>query len=156
MLQTAILINHLLLLQIGAECLDDGNKMGNNKNYFNLNSLPSVKKVMKDTGALIIGLSHELSVYLKEHPGELPRGIDKDTLWVTCSHYVIDNIENYIFSPYKDKFLWRVKFKNSKYQEFEYMYFITYKAICNGEAGIVKAELMNEIRELSDLAHLSN
>lgn len=111
---------------------------------------------MKDTGALIVGLSHELSVYLKKHPEELPRGIDKDTLWVTCSHYVIDNIENYIFSPYKDKFLWRVKFKNSKYQEFEYMYFITYKAICNGEAGIVKAELMNEIRELSDIAHLSN
>jgi hypothetical protein len=36
------------------------------------------------------------------------------------------------------------------------MYFITYKAICNGEAGIVKAELINEKKELSDLAHLSN
>ena len=110
---------------------------------------------MKDSGALIIGLSHELSVYLKEHPEELPRGIDKDTLWVTWSHYVIDNIENYIFSPFKDKFLWRVKFKNSRYQEFEYLYFITYKAIYKGEAGIVKAELINENVELSELAHLN-
>ncbi len=111
---------------------------------------------MKDNGALIIGLSHELSVYLKEHPEELPAGVDKDSLWVTCSHYLIDNIENYIFSPFKDKFLWRVKFKNSRYQEYEYMYFITYKAIYNGEAGIVEARLINEKREFSSSSHLSN
>ena len=110
---------------------------------------------MKETGTVLIGLSHELTIYLRQHPEELPTGIDKDSLVVVCSSYLIDNIENYIFSPYKDKFLWRVKFKNSKYQEFEYMYFITYKAIYNGEAGIVKAELINENVELSELAHLN-
>jgi len=111
---------------------------------------------MKDIGALIVGLSYELSVYLKEHPEEIPAGVDKQSLEAICSQYLIDNIENYIFSPFKDKFLWRVKFKNSKYPEYEYMYFITYKAIFNGKAGIVEAQLINEKRNFSDSAHLSN
>lgn len=111
---------------------------------------------MKDTGALIVGLSHELCVYLKEHPEELPPGVDKDSLLVACSQYLIDNIENYIFSPFKDKFLWRVKFKNSKYPEYEYMYFITYKAIFKGEAGIVEAKLVHEKRDFSNPVHLRN
>jgi hypothetical protein len=111
---------------------------------------------MKDSGTLIIGLSHELSVYLKKHPEELPPGIDKDSLTAVCSSYLIDNIENYIFSPFKDKFLWRVKFINSKYPEYEYMYFITYKAVFNGEAGIVEAKLINEKWDFQGSAHLSN
>jgi hypothetical protein len=111
---------------------------------------------MKDSGALIIGLSQELNVYLKEHPEELPPGIDKDSLMASCSSYLIDNIENYIFSPFKDKFLWRVKFQNSQYQEYEYMYFITYKVVFNGEAGIVEAKLINEKRYFPGPAHLSN
>ena len=111
---------------------------------------------MKDTGTLIVGLSHELTVYLKQNPEELPQGIDPETLWLSCSHYLIDNIENYIFSPFKDKFLWRVKFKNSKYQEFEYMYFITYTAICNGTAGIVEAKLVSEKMSVSGSSHLNN
>ena len=99
---------------------------------------------MENNGALLVGLSYELTAYLKEHPEQLPKGVQKDDLWIICSQYVIDNIENYKFSHYKDKFLWRVKFKNSKFPEYEYLYFITYQAMYNKGAGIVEATLVNE------------
>ncbi|MGZ3753145.1 MAG: hypothetical protein ACXVB0_23565 [Mucilaginibacter sp.] len=111
---------------------------------------------MKDSGALVVSLSQELTIYLKEHPEELPPGVNKDSLNAVCSSYLIDNIENYTFSPYKDKFLWRVKFRNSQYQEYEYMYFITYKAVFNGAAGIVEAKLIKENTYFTGRAHMSN
>jgi hypothetical protein len=111
---------------------------------------------MKETGTVLIGLSHELTIYLRQHPEELPSGIDKDSLVVVCSSYLIDNIENYIFAPYKDKFLWRVKFKNSSFPEYEYMYFITYKAVCNAQKGIVEVKLIQEKRETNTPFHRYN
>jgi hypothetical protein len=111
---------------------------------------------MKETGALIVGLNQELSVYLREHPEELPPDIDKNSLRISCAQYLIEHIESYTHSPYKDKFLWRVQFKNSESQEYEYLYFITYKAIYNGEAGIVEAKLINKKGELSSSSHLYN
>jgi len=102
---------------------------------------------MKTEGGLMIRLSVELSEYFKNHPEDLPSAVDMNSLETRCSPYLIEYIESYTTKPFKDKFLWSVKFSNSKNPDSEYMYFITYKAMYMGEHGIVAANLIYEKKE---------
>ena len=111
---------------------------------------------MKIEGGLLINMSAELAAYFKEHQAELPPAVDVNTLEVRCSSYLIEYIENYSKKPYTDKFLWCVVFPNSKNPAYEYMYFITYKALYMGEHGIVSAKLVQEKHELPEAWFLAN
>ena len=91
---------------------------------------------------LLININHELANYLSTHESEIPTGIDKDTLWILCDGFKIDNIEDYTNRPYESEFQWRVRFNNSADEEKDYTYLINYKAYFQGESGIIKAKLI--------------
>jgi len=111
---------------------------------------------MKIEGGLLVSLSSELALYFKAHPEDLPPVIDVNSLAINCSSYLIEHIENYTAKPFTDKFLWRLKFSNSKNPDYEYMYFITYKAVYKGASEITSAKLIYEKQEIPARWYLSN
>jgi len=111
---------------------------------------------MKIEGGLIISLSAELTNYFKDHEADVPSGIDINSLKIDCSSYLIEHIENYASKPFTDKFLWCLKFSNSKNPAFEYMYFIEYSAMYMGKRGIVSATLVYDKQEAPAPWYLAN
>jgi len=95
------------------------------------------------TSPLLINIGHELADYLYFHTEELPPSIDKESLWILCNGFLIDNIENYSAVPYEGEFEWKVRFNNSSDESREYTYRITYRAYFQGESGITSARLLN-------------
>jgi hypothetical protein len=92
---------------------------------------------------LLINIGSELADYLYSHPDEIPKDLDSNSLWVLCNGFLIDNIENYSFSPYESEFEWKVRFNNSPIEDREFTYLIKYKAYFQGECGITNAKLIN-------------
>jgi len=95
------------------------------------------------TSPLLISIGKELSDYLYLHSDQIPAEVDKDSLWIICNGHMINDIENYFFTPYESQFEWRVKFNNSFDRDKEYIYLITYKAYFQGETGIMDAKLLS-------------
>lgn len=94
---------------------------------------------MKSEGGLVVGLGAELTTYFKQHPEALPLAVDLDSLEIKCSSYLIEHIEDYATKPFTDKFLWSLRFPTSTAPEFEYLYFITCRAMYKGGCSIIEA-----------------
>src|ERR1700758_5130362 len=99
---------------------------------------------------LYVNLAAELEDYLKLHTQEIPEGIDKNTMRVLCEAYLIRESHNFLnLNPNTETFEWDVRFgrnepdqTTSHTESRKYCYEITYRAIFQGERGIVKAVLM--------------
>ena len=96
-----------------------------------------------------VNLALELEEYLRQHPEEIPAGIDSGTMRVLCDGYIIPGFEGCSdFNPHKDTVRWKVRFGKKIIEDTpghsesrEYTYLITYLAIYQGRRGIVAATL---------------
>jgi len=91
----------------------------------------------------------ELEEYLKQHPREIPAGINSHTMRVLCDGYIVPGFEGYSdLNPHKETVRWKVRFGSRTADEAtdhseqkEYTYLITYLAIYQGRHGILTATL---------------
>ena len=95
------------------------------------------------SGDLIISIARELEYYLRQHPEEIPEGIEVKSLRVLSEGISIPDIEMYTSVPYDNTFGWRFRFDNGADPDKSYLYKIHYRAYFQGESGIVSAQLFN-------------